>query len=160
MESAQPLLQIMFQIIDFASKISEVPGMTPRIPLAARLKGAKFSRTHRQPLDLMLWSSDPNIYPKFTPIVSLQCNGWLTDNEPGDDQLSTSSETRGPSQADYCSVGAVPAGCRTEEPWSRSTWTSSSDSTGLDSRPWCLARSVRHFRGDRRRKADNDEWVF
>ena len=32
------------------------------------------------------------------------CNVWTTDNEPGDDQLSTASEARGPRQADDRSV--------------------------------------------------------
>jgi len=82
------------------------------------------------------------------------CSNWLTDNVPGDDQLSTASEARGPSQADDSSVGAVQAGCRPEEPRPKSLRTTSSNSSRYSSRTNCTAQPVRHYGGDGRRKAD------
>ena len=53
-------------------------------------------------------------FVKF-PLTACE-NSVLTDNEPGDDQLSTAAEARGSSQTVDYSVGIVPAGCRAEEP--------------------------------------------
>jgi len=81
----------------------------------------------------------------------------LTDNKPGDDQLSTAPETRGSSQAVDCSIRAVPAGGRAKESWSWLLRAATPHLAGCSSRSDCPAHPVRPYGGHGRRKA-NPAW--